>query len=139
VNYSRIVLAALGATVVYFFLGGLLFTSSLMRAEFQKYPAVYRSQENMKSVWPIGIAGMLLSMFVLAVLYAMLHREGSGLVQGLHFGALIGAFAVGSFVLHNHVNLNIGIRLTLSQAIAYFLEWLAVGVVIGLIYRAPSH
>jgi hypothetical protein len=139
VNYSRIAFAAVGATVAYFLAGGLLFTSSRMKSEFQKYPAVYRTQEDMKSVWPIGIAGMLLAMFALAFLYALLRRDGSGLVQGLRFGALIAAFALGSFVLHNHVNLNIDLRLTIFQAVAYSFEWLLVGAVIGLIYRAPSH
>jgi len=137
VNYPRLVFAALGATAVYFFIGGLLFTSPLLKREFQKYPAVYRTQEDMKTVWPIGIAGMLLSMVALTVLYALLYRDGSGLVQGLRFGALVAAFSLGSFVLHNHVNLNIGVRLTVAQAVAYSFEWLAVGVVIGLIYRAP--
>jgi hypothetical protein len=40
-----------------------------------------------------------------------------------------------SFVMHNYVNLNIGWKLTAEQAIAYFVEWLAVGIVIGTIYR----
>jgi hypothetical protein len=31
--------------------------------------------------------------------------------------------------------LNIGWKLTLEQAVAYFFEWLLVGIVIGLIYR----
>ena len=35
------------------------------------------------------------------------------------------------------VNLNIGLTLTLQQAAAYFIEWTAVGLVIGLIYK-PS-
>lgn len=137
-NYLRIVLAAVSATVAYFLIGGILFTIPLMKNEYQRYPAVYRTQEDMKSVWPIGIAGMVLSMFALAFLYALICRDGSGLVQGLRFGALIAVFALGSFVLHNHVNLNIGLRLTLSQAVAYSLEWLVVGAVIGLIYRTPS-
>jgi hypothetical protein len=139
VNYSRMVFAALGATVAYFLLGGLLFTSSILKSEFQKYPAVYRTQEDMKSVWLVGIVGMLLSMFALAALYALLYRGGPGLVEGLRFGALIAVFATGSFVLHNYVNLNIGLRLTVSQAVAYSFEWVVVGVVIGLIYRAPGH
>jgi hypothetical protein len=57
------------------------------------------------------------------------------LAQGARFGGLVGAYAVGAFVLHNHVNLNIGLRLTLGQAVAYFFQWTVVGVVIGLIYR----
>jgi hypothetical protein len=134
-NYARIALAALGATVAYFAIGFLVFTMKPFVAEFQKYPAVYRSQESMKGVMPFGMLGMLLSMLVLAILYAMLYRGGSGAIEGLHFGALIGLFAVGSFVLHNYVNLNIGLKLTIEQAVAYFLEWTVVGLVIGLIYR----
>jgi hypothetical protein len=40
-----------------------------------------------------------------------------------------------TFVVHNHVNLNIGLDLTLNQAVAYFVEWVATGIVIGLTYR----
>jgi hypothetical protein len=38
-------------------------------------------------------------------------------------------------VVHNYVNLQIGAKLTMLQAIAYFIEWVIVGIVIGLIYR----
>src|SRR6266851_1240741 len=40
-----------------------------------------------------------------------------------------------SFVIHNYVNLNIGLRLTLPQAVAYFAEWTVAGMVVGLIYK----
>jgi len=87
---------------------------------------------------PVGMFAMLLSIAVLAVLYALLYRGGSGVAEGARFGALIGLFAVGSFVLHNYVNLNIGGRLTAGQAIAYFFQWTIVGIVIGLIYRPAA-
>lgn len=131
----RIALATLGATVVYFILGGIFFALSPLKLEFMKYPSVYRSQEEMKRVWPIGIAGMVLSMLVLALLYSMLARSGSALTDGLRFGALIGVYSVGSFVLHNHVNLKIGSRLTTGQAVAYFVQWTIVGIVIAEIAR----
>jgi hypothetical protein len=134
-NYVRVLLAALGATVAYFALGSLFFTTAAMRNEFIKYSTVYRSEEDIRAVMPVGMLGMLLSMVALAVIYAMLYRGGSGLVEGTRFGALIGVYALGSFVLHNHVNLRIGTKLTLLQAAAYFVEWTVVGVVIGLIYR----
>ena len=134
-NYSRIALAALGSTVVYFLLGGLLFALTPMKDEFRKYPAVYRTQEAMKPVMPFGILAILLSMAVLAVLYAMVYRGGSGLAEGARFGALIGGFAIGSFVIHNHVNLNIGLKLTIEQALAYLVQWIVAGIVIGSIYR----
>ncbi len=137
-NYLRIGLGALGAFVAYFVLGGLTFTLSSLRNEFLKYPAVYRSQEGIKSVMPAGMAAMFVAMLALTVIYAMLYRGDSGIAEGARFGALIGVFAICSFVVHNYVNLNIGLKLTLLQAVAYFVEWLVVGIVIGLIYR-PAH
>jgi hypothetical protein len=134
-NFPRIALAALGAFVAYFAIGGLAFTSPLLRNEFAKYPAVYRSQEGIKSVMPAGMAAMFLSMLVLAVIYAMLYKGGTGVAEGARFGALIGLFAICAFVVHNYVNLNIGLTLTVQQAVAYFVEWLVAGIVIGLIYR----
>ena len=47
----------------------------------------------------------------------------------------MGVFFEGSFVVHNWVNLNIGGKLTLQQAAAYFVEWTVVGLVIGSIYK----
>jgi hypothetical protein len=135
-NFTRIALAALGGFVAYFALGGLLFAAlPWLKNEFLKYAAVYRSQEGIKSVMPAGMAAMLVAMVVLAVIYAMLYQGGSGVVEGTRFGALIGVFAVCAFVVHNYVNLNIGLKLTLEQAAAYFVEWTIVGVVIGLIYK----
>ena len=40
-----------------------------------------------------------------------------------------------AFVLHNYVNLNIGLKLALEQAVAYFVQWTIVGIIIGLIYK----
>ncbi len=134
-NYSRLALSAVGATVAYFALGFVLFALSPLRNEFLKYPALYRSQEGIKSVMPIGMAAMFIAMLVLAAIYALAYRGGSGFVEGTRFGVLVGVFAVCSFVIHNYVNLNIGLKLTLGQAVAYFVEWTVVGIVIGLIYK----
>ena len=135
-NFTRIALAALGAFVAYFVLGGLSFAAlPWLKNEFLKYAAVYRSPEGIKSVMPAGMAAMFVAMVVLAVIYAMLYQGGSGVVEGTRFGALIGVFAVCAFVVHNYVNLNIGLQLTLQQAAAYFVEWTVVGIVIGLIYK----
>ena len=138
-NYSRIALAALGATVAYFVIGGILFsTLPSLQEEFMKYPAVYRTQDAMKRVMPMGMISILVGIFVVAVLYAKAYPAGGGVLDGARFGALIGVFAVCGFALHNHMLLNIGIKLTVGQAIAYFVQWLVVGVVISLIY-APAH
>ena len=135
-NFGRIALAAFGGLVVYFVLGFLMFAVlPTMKTEFAKYPAVYRPHEAMKSFMPLGMGAILVEMVVLAVLYAMTYRGGSGLAAGAAFGALIGVFAVCSFVVHNYVNLNIGLTLTIQQGVAYFFQWLVTGIVMGLIYR----
>ena len=138
-NLTRIALATIAAFFAYFAVGGLLFgLSPWMRNEFRKYPNVYRPEEGIKRTMPLGMAFMFLSIAALAVLYAMLDHGGSGVIDGVRFGALIGLFALGSFVVHNYVNLQIGVKLTLQQGIAYFGEWVIVGLVIGLVYR-PAH
>jgi hypothetical protein len=138
-NFARITFASLGAFVAYFVFGGLAFVLiPSLKTEFLKYPAVYRNQQGQMSNFPLGMIAIYLATVVLAVMYAMLYRGGSGLAEGARFGALIGVFVIFAFVIHNYVNLNIGWKLTLEQAVAYFIEWFVVGIVIGLIYRPPA-
>ena len=138
-NYLRVGLAAVGAFVAYMAAGGLMFVAMpSLKTEFLKYQAVYRDHDGQMSHFPVGMAAILFSMVVLAVLYAKIYRTGSGLAGGAAFGVLIGLFVVGAFVLHNYTNLNIGLRLTAISAVAYFVEWCIAGIVIGLIYRPAS-
>jgi hypothetical protein len=108
-NFARIGLAALGAFVAYFVIGGIAFgLIPSLRNEFLKYPAIYRPKEGQMSHMPAGMAAMFLAILALAVIYAMLDQGGSGVATGTLFGALIGVYSVGSFVIHNYVNLNVG-------------------------------
>jgi hypothetical protein len=131
-NYSRLALAALGGTVASFAFGFLVFwlAPGLIK-EGHKYPAVFRPKEEMKNVMPIG----LVATFMAILVAPMIPQGGSGTTEGARFGVLIGIFVVCAFVLHNYVNLNIGLKLALGQAVAYFVQWTIVGIVIGLIYK----
>jgi hypothetical protein len=55
----------------------------------------------------------------------------------LRFGALIRLFAMGACVVHNYLNLDIGVALTIQQAVMCFVQWTFVGIAISLgpIYR----
>ena len=135
-NYSRLALAALGGTVASFAFGFLvLLVAPALLDEAHKYPAVFRPQEEMMAVMPIGIVATLIAMLVVAIIFAMIYHGGSGITEGARLGVLIGIFVVCAFVLHNYVNLNIGLKLALGQAVAYFFQWTIVGIVIGLIYK----
>ncbi len=135
-NYSRLGLAALGGMVASFAFGFLLFwlVPPLVK-ESRKYPAVFRPEEEMKTVMPVGIIATFTAILVVAIIFAMIHPGRSGTAESARFGVLIGIFVVCAFVLHNYVNLNIGLKLTLMQAMAYFLQWTIVGIVVGLIYK----
>jgi hypothetical protein len=137
-NYSRIALAGLAATVAYFALGFLLLSLLPLADEIRRFAAVYRSEDSMMRVAPVGMAAMLLAMMALATLYAVTFRDGSSVARGVRFGLLIGVFAAGSFVLHNYVSLNIGLRLALLQAIAYFIQLFGACVVIAVIFRSTK-
>jgi hypothetical protein len=83
----------------------------------------------------IGMAATLIAILVVAIIFAMTHHGGSGTAEGARLGVLIGIFVVCAFVLHNYVNLNIGLKLALGQAVVYFIQWTIIGIVIGLIYK----
>ena len=134
-NYGRAVMAGVAATIVYFLMGFLMFGLSPLRKEYERFPNIYRTQDAMKKVAPIGMLGMLMSMIVLAILYGATVPMGGGIAAGLRFGVLIALFSLGTFVIHNHVNLNISARLTIGQGVAYFIQWIIVGVVISLLYH----
>lgn len=135
-NYSRLGLAALGGMIASFGFGFLVMwlVPALLR-EGHKYPAVFRPKEEMKSVMPLGMAATFVSILVVAIIFAKNHPGGAGIAEGAQFGVLMGIFVVCGFVLHNYVNLNIGLRLALGQAAAYFVQWTIIGIVIGLIYK----
>lgn len=138
-NYLRLGLAALGGTVASFAVGFLLmWLVPAIIEEGHKYPAVFRRKEEMFKVMPIGLIASFLAVLVVAIIFAMIHQGGSGIAAGARFGALIGIFVVCGFVLHNYVNLNIGLKLALEQAVAYFVQWTVVGIVISLIYKSTT-
>ena len=135
-NYSRLGLAALGGMVASFAFGFLvLWLVPALINEGHKYPAVFRPKEEMMTVMPIGLVATFISILVVAIIFAMIHQGGSGTTEGARFGVLIGIFVVCAFVLHNYVNLNIGLKLALMQAAAYFVQWTIIGITIGLIYK----
>ena len=135
-NYSRLGLAALGGTVASFVFGSLVFVLvPALINEARKYPGVFRPREEMVMVMPIGFIASFIAILVVAIIFAMTHRGGSGITEGARLGVLIGIFVVCAFVLHNYVNLNIGLKLALGQAAAYFFQWTIIGIVIGLIYK----
>ena len=134
-NYSRLALAALGGTIASFVFGGLvIFLAPALMNEALKYPAVFRPREEMGRVMPFGFVASFIAITVVAIIFAMIHKGESGPMEGARLGVLIGIFAVCN-VMHNYANFNIGMKLAVGEAAAYFFQWIITGIVIGLIYK----
>jgi hypothetical protein len=106
-----------------------------MRAEFAKYPAVFRTGAAVNSVMAVDMVGILLATGAAAAIFACMYPAGAGIGAGIAFGVALAVFQLGSFVRHNHMMLDIGRRLSMLQGIVYTAEWIVVGVVISLVYR----
>ena len=137
-NYKRLFLAAIASFISYFALGTLFF-AVFGRDAYRPYAAIYRPMPEIQRFLPLGMAATLVALFVLAVMYAKGYEGGGRLAEGFRFGILVAVFFDCVFVVHNYVNLNIGLQLTLQQAVAYFFEWLIACIIIGLVYKpAPN-
>ncbi len=133
-NYTRIGLAAVAATVADIAYGFLVY-GQLIGSEFHRYPAVYRSDETAMSHMPLGFAGILVAMIVLAMIYAKGYEGGSGVSEGARFGVLVGIFVLFAFVGVEYWLLNIGRKLAAEMGVAALGEWTVVGIVMGLVYK----
>ncbi len=136
-NYARLALAAVAATIfdaVY----GFVVYGMLLAPEFGRYPGVYRSNEAGMAFLPLMFAGLFIAIVAVAVIYAKGYEGGSGAAEGARFGFLLGVFVVFAFVAVNYAVLNVGRKIAVMTAAAGFVEWLAIGLVIGLIYRPAA-
>jgi hypothetical protein len=135
-NYGRVALAAVAATVVDFFYGFVVY-GNLLTSEFAKYPSIFRPADTQMAYLPMMFAGFLVAMVAAVLIYATGYEGGSGIAEGMRFGFLIAVFQIAYVVLGNHAVMQFNRRLTGYLALATLAEWLIVGITIGLAYK-PS-
>jgi len=133
-NYGRLALAAVVATIVDGVYGFVVYGNLLMH-QFASYPGVYRPADAQASFMAYLFGGIFLAMLAASCIYAKGYEGGSGLMEGARFGVLIGILEVGYAVIVSYAVTNIGRRLTGSMAVASLVEWILAGVVIGLVYK----
>ena len=132
-NYARLAMAAVAAFVFDAAYGFLVYGMAL-GGQFSQYPGVYRPPED-TSHMPILFVGILVGVATAAYIYAKGYEGGSGSAEGLRFGAALGVFVGGYSTLINWAVLNIGRTLAISMAAVAFVEWLLIGLIIGLVYK----
>ena len=135
-NYSSLGLAALGGTVASFAFGFLVFwlVPALIN-EAPQVPGRIPTQGRNDGCYANWIGRNFHSDPGCRHNFRNDTSGRIGHYEGARFGVLIGIFVVCASVLHNYVNLNIGLKLALGQAVAYFVQWTIIGIVIGLIYK----
>jgi|SRR5580765_208284 len=133
-NYGRLAIAAIAATVVYYAYGFVV-EGLLIRKDFSPYSAVYRSGDTVMGYMPLGLACTLIATFVITMLFANTPGVGVGFGEVTRFGLLVGTFVVCTFVGPNYVTLNIGRRLALELAASAIFQWMLVCLVIAFIYK----
>ena len=136
-NYSRLALAAVAATVVDGVYGFLIY-GQVIGSEFARYPAIYRSNETQTAYLPLMFVGILFAMFVAAYLYAKGYEGGSGMQEGMRFGVLVGLLMVGYVAGVDYAIMRIGKRMALYIGLAGLVEWIVIGTVIGLVYKPAA-
>jgi hypothetical protein len=136
-NYGRLALAAMAATVVDIVFGFIVY-GNLMVGQFALYPGVYRPADLQPPFLPFLFGGIFLAMLAASCIYAKGYEGGSGAMEGARFGALVGILEVGYSVLVSYAILNIGRRLTLAMGAAALAEWIISGVAIGVVYKPAA-
>jgi len=136
-NYNRLALAAVAATVADVAYGFLVY-GVLLANEFAKFPGVYRSAESGPAYLPLMFCGLFVANVALSAIYAKGYEGGSGAAEGLRFGVLVAVFVVMVFAGVNYATLNIGRRISLELAVAGLVEWALVGTVIGVVYSPAA-
>jgi hypothetical protein len=136
-NYSRLALAAVAATLADAVYGFLVF-GQVLGSEFHRYPDIYRPDDLQTAFLPMMFVGILFSMFVASYLYAKGYEGGSGMQEGIRFGVLVGLLMLGYVWGVDYAIMRIGKKLALYGGLAGLVEWIVVGTVIGLVYKPAA-
>ena len=131
-NYTRVFLAAIAATVADFAYGFVVY-GNVLTSSFAAQTLIYRPAQDQMAYMPIGAAGIFAAMIAASAIYAK-GRTGR-VIDGAAFGILLGLFMIGACVAVNYATINMSGDHGVKMAAAALVEWVIVGVVISLVYR----
>src|SRR3954471_16647177 len=135
-NYGRLVLAAIAATVVDA-LYGVVVWGLVLNGEFARYPEIYRAAGDTTG-FALMFIGILAAMLVASWIYAKGYEGGSGLMEGLKFGIVLALLMAAYISSTSYGTMRIGKAMALTYAAGQFGEFLLVGLAIGLVYRPAA-
>ena len=91
-------------------------------------------------IFALGILSMLIEGIVLSILYSMLPKSANWLTDGLKFGWLVGAFAVGYIGLAEAAKYQVPSvgSWVLVESLNAFAQFTIYGVLVGFIQRPDA-
>ncbi len=131
-NIKRFVAAAV-ALFVFIFAYESFVHGFLLMGLYNETPTIWRSYNQMMAFMPFNIVMMALITIWISFIFTRLFKEGgwkNGIHFGVYFGVLSGIQAAGAYYY-----LPISGILAASWFIAYIIESIVGGLLIGLIYR----
>jgi hypothetical protein len=135
-DFKRLSLAAIVAWFVCT-MYGIVVQILVMGAEFEKYPAIFRSESAINAKVPLMLGGNLLAMFALAYIYAKGYEGGNGTLEGIRFGFFVALFIFGFASIGIYGSIDVGSRIAVVSSATTFIEMVLAGVVVGTLYKPP--
>ena len=131
-NFGRVAAAAIVAWIVYLGLSPLV-NNVLLADLYARHAHVFRPQAEMNVT--LGLGAALAGFFVFAYAYAKGYEGGTGAVEGLRFGVIVGLLLAAFSVTWNYVVLPVAGALAAAWIVDVIVEMAAYGAVVGLVYK----
>jgi len=132
VNFGRVAAAAIAAWILYLGLSPLV-NNVLLADLYARHASVFRPESEMNLTF--GLGATLIGFFVFAYAYAKGYEGGSGAVEGLRYGVLIGLLLATFSVAWNYVVLPVSGVLAAAWIVDVIVEMAIYGTAVGLIYK----
>lgn len=135
-NWKRYLTGAL-IVWVFIFLYEYILHGVILSGTYQQIVHLLRPEEDMASFFGLVLAGELILAFGFCFIFIK-GREGSGLMEGLRYGLVVGlTFGAGS-VLIDHAVFPYPESMTFGLIAGYVVEMILAGLIFAGIYRPKS-
>ncbi len=131
-NVPRLALAAV-VTWIVFLVIGFVVNGVLLQGIYAQHAHVMRPAADM--MLPVGLGVSLLGFFVFVYVYAKGYEGGSGLVEGMRFGVLVGMLLVCFANVWEYVVFPISTQLFVYWILDYIIEFAIYGMIVGYLYK----
>jgi hypothetical protein len=132
VNFGRVAAAAIVTWVVYLGLSPLV-NNVLLADLYARHVQVFRPQAEMNVT--LGLGAALAGFFVFGYAYAKGYEGGTGALEGLRFGVIVGLLLAAFSVTWNYVVLPVSGSLAAAWIVDVIVEMAIYGAVVGLVYK----